>query len=127
MDTLKKEASSAEYFTAEDKKLTWWIFEEETSNSLKIVIQLILLASLLEMKDHGAAAARMISLVPEGSGKTSIDDEVNQLKDIIAKDSAAQVIWRDVLVEWEKEGSSVSLQALVDMALEKAETKKIIQ
>lgn len=88
---------------------------------------MIVLASLLGMKDIGAGASRMMSLIPEGSGKTSIDEETQQLDDILSKDEQAQEIWRNVLVEWESEGSSTALETLVDEALKKAENEKIIK
>ncbi|KAJ5273076.1 hypothetical protein N7478_008201 [Penicillium angulare] len=118
----------ATHFTDEDKLLTTWIFQEkETQDAFKMVINMILLATLPELKDIGAAASRMMELIPEGSGNISIDEEIQQYEDILSKDQQAQKIWRHLLDECESKGSSAALETLVNEALKKAKNEQIIK
>ncbi|KAJ5404286.1 hypothetical protein N7509_004157 [Penicillium cosmopolitanum] len=116
--------------TPKERELTAWIFQDEdTQADLETIIKMIVLSSLLELKDLGAAAARMISLIPENSSKTSISDEVKQLSDIMDKDAKGQIIWKDILEKWEEEKGAAGdeLRNLIDEGLKKAETETIIK
>lgn len=83
----------------------------------------------LGLKDIGAAAARMTSLIPENSSKTSISDEAKQLEDIMDKDEKGEMIWRDILEKREREKGTTGdeLRTLIEEGLKKAKTEKIIK